>query len=226
MQPITAMVFDFDGTLAHLTIDFSLMRRRVAALAEAFLGQPPETVDLPVLEWLDELAADLEERQGRDTALEFHCRGRLVVNATELDAAREGGLFPFTRELLAELRNRGVGVGIVTRNSTAAVRTVFPDVGQWCGAFLAREDARALKPDPGHVLQALEMLGQPPERALMVGDHGMDLVAGQKAGCRTAGVCSGNMTRAALHDFAPDYLEEDVQALLRVLLDEKALPGA
>ncbi len=223
---ITAVIFDFDGTLAHLTIDFSLMKRRVAALAEAFLGRAPEENGAPVLEWLDELAAQVEECEGRDMALEFHSRARLVINATELDAARQGGLFDFTRPLLDDLAARGVGLGVITRNSTAAVRTVFPDIARYCGAFVAREDARAVKPDPEHVFQALEILQRPAPQALVVGDHGMDIVAGKAAGCFTAGVLSGNMLAPALESFHPDYLEQDAAVLVRLLAGQGMLPRA
>lgn len=225
MSVIEAMLFDFDGTLAELTIDFALMKRRVAALATAFLGEEPAMNGSPVLEWMAELAAEVEEYEGRDLGLEFHSRARLVVNATELDAARQGRLFPFTRELLADLARRGVAVGVLTRNSTAAVRIVFPDILQSCGVFIAREDARAVKPDPAHVLQALERLGVSPDAALMVGDHSMDIAAGRAAGCLTAGVLSGNMNFEALHAFHPDYIEADAAALVRRLAEEGLLPA-
>lgn len=223
MSAIEAIIFDFDGTLAELTIDFKLMKRRVAALATAFLGEEPKENGRPVLEWMADLAAEVEEWEGRDMGLEFHSRARLVVNATELDAARLGRLFDFTQPLLVELENRGIAVGVITRNSTAAVRTVFPNILSHCGAFIAREDARAVKPDPAHVVQALEVLQVLPGAALMVGDHGMDIEAGRAAGCLTAGVLSGNMDREALQAFGPDYLEADAAALVRRLTDEGRL---
>lgn len=220
MSAIRGMVFDFDGTLAVLTIDFNLMKRRVGALAEAFLGSAPEDEGLPVLEWIEALGAEVADCEGHELALEFRSRARLVVNATELDAARQGRLFPFTEAMLAELAARGVAVGVVTRNCTAAVRKVFPDILRHCSAFIAREDARVLKPDPGHVLQALERMGVAPGEALVAGDHGMDIAAGRAAGCHTAGVLSGNMDEAALRCFAPDYIEADAAALVRRLADE------
>ncbi|MGE4293305.1 MAG: HAD family hydrolase [Desulfovibrio sp.] len=223
MGEIRAMVFDFDGTLAELTIDFSLMKRRVSALAAAFLGEEPEQSALPVLEWMKELAAEVEEFEGSELALEFHSRARLVVNATELDAARSGRLFPFTEVMLDELAARGVGTAVITRNSTAAVRTVFPEIAKRCGAFIPREDAVAVKPDPAHVLQALERLGIAPGSALVAGDHGMDIAAGRAAGCATAGVLSGNMNAQALEAFRPDYIEADAAALVRRLMDEGRL---
>ncbi|MGE4503730.1 MAG: HAD family hydrolase [Desulfovibrionaceae bacterium] len=214
MQQYKALVFDFDGTLAHLTIDFDSMKRKLAALAEGFLGERPEAPAKPALEWLDDLAAEIAEYEGRDLGLEFHCRGRLVVQATELDAAARGGLFPFTRDLLGELRSRGVATGIITRNSTAAVRVVFPDVREQCDVFLPREDVPAVKPHPEHLLEALRRMGAEPGRALMVGDHALDLETGRRAGVRTAGVAGGNMTLEELERAGADHLAQDAAGLV------------
>lgn len=216
-RKIKGIVFDFDGTLAELTIDFELMKRKVAALAEGFLGERPEIPNKPALEWLDDIAAEIEEYEGRDLGMEFHCRGRLVVQATELDAAREGGLFPFTRELLAGLRDAGVGTAIITRNSTAAVKTVFPDVHDCCTIFLPREDVSAVKPDPAHMGAALRRLKCAPEEALMVGDHHLDIETGKRAGVPTAGVASGNLSMAELEQGGADMVSENAAALVKTL---------
>jgi phosphoglycolate phosphatase len=222
---LEALLFDFDGTLADLTIDFARLRRKLTALAEPFLGEEPEPSELPVLEWLDELA---EEIRSFDHALgqEFHCRGRLVIQATELDAAREAALFPFTRPLLADLRASGVRTGILTRNSTAAVKVVFPDILACCDAFMAREDAPKVKPDPAHALAVLARLGAAPERALLVGDHPLDIQAARQAGLVAAAVESGHSTREVLAAAKPDYLARDCAELVALLRERCALPGS
>ncbi len=218
-----AILFDFDGTLASLHIDFTRLRRKITALAEPFLGEEPEASELPVLEWLDELAAEI---RGFDHALgqEFHCRGRLVIQATELDAAREAALFPFTRPMLSELRASGIKTGILTRNSTAAVKVVFPDVAACCDCFMAREDAPRVKPDPAHALAVLARLGVARERALLVGDHPLDIQAARSAGLASAAVVSGHSHREALSAAGPDYLAANCPELLKSLRDQLLLP--
>jgi phosphoglycolate phosphatase len=218
-----AILFDFDGTLASLHIDFTRLRRKITALAEPFLGEEPEASELPVLEWLDELAGEIREF---DHALgqEFHCRGRLVIQATELDAAREARLFAFTRPMLAGLRASGIKTGILTRNSTAAVKVVFPDVAACCDAFMPREDAPRVKPDPAHALAVLERLGVAQERALLVGDHPLDVQAARAAGLAAAAVVSGHSQREALAAAGPDYLAEDCLELMGALRGQFLLP--
>ncbi len=218
MNKLQAIIFDFDGTLATLTLDFELMKRKLAALAEAFSGERPATSSKPCLEWLEELAAEIKEHEGRDMALEFHCRGRLIIQATELDAAKSSCLFPFTLPLLADLKNRGIAIGIITRNSTAAVKTVFPNVEQHCDVFLAREDVNQVKPDPAHLHAALNRLNSTPKRAIMVGDHTLDM--GNAAGVLSAGVASGNLSMATLTAGGADLVAPDAAKLME-LLEEK-----
>lgn len=47
---IGAVVFDFDGTLAELHIDFNEMKRRLSLLAGTYYSAAPPEPFLPVLE--------------------------------------------------------------------------------------------------------------------------------------------------------------------------------
>jgi phosphoglycolate phosphatase len=231
--PLKALVFDFDGTLATLTLDFGEMRRRIAALAASRLPQTPTSNGRPVLEWIEALALEaeryaLDRRQGKQEAqaagqtLKAECAE--LVRSMELEAAGQGELFPFARPLLEGLRRAGLGAAIITRNCGAAVRSVFPDAERYCDCLLAREDVRRVKPDPEHLLTALARLGTPASLALMVGDHPMDIEAGRRAGTRTAGVASGAQSLAALQTHAPDYLAENAASLLELLAANGAIP--
>ncbi|OIO04815.1 MAG: hypothetical protein AUJ49_02195 [Desulfovibrionaceae bacterium CG1_02_65_16] len=223
--PFSALIFDFDGTLSRLTIDFDRLRRKITALVEPFLGEEPEPSPLPVLEWIDELAAEIREFD-EDLSKEFHTRGRLVIQATELDAAREAELFPFTRPMLFRLREDGVKTGVLTRNSTAAVKAVFPDITACCDVFMAREDAPRVKPHPDHALALLKRLGVAPASALLVGDHPIDVETARRAGTGAAAVVSGHARREELAAAAPDFLADDCPRLLDQLRADGALPSA
>ena len=216
-SPLRALVFDFDGTLARLTIDFELMKRKIAALASGFLPECVTPDGHPVLELVELFGERVREAEGDETALEFRSRARLVITATELDAARTACLFPGTRAMLAELHALGLATGIITRNCTAAVKRVYPAVERECGVFIAREDAPKVKPDPAHLLAALDRLGVEPGRSLMVGDHPMDIETGKRAGTLTAGVASGNTTREALREAGADLVAGDCAELLPLL---------
>ena len=211
-----AAVFDFDGTLAELTIDFTVMKARVGRVAAAFLPDVPTPNGLPALEY----ARFLAEAIGRDSAeaaARFELFAARAIMDQEIEAARAARLFDATRPALAALARAGTKVGIITRNCRAAVDIVFPDAADYAGVILARDDARHVKPDPRHLLDALIALGVRPERALMVGDHPMDVATGQAAGTRTAALASGRTPLAELARHDPDYLAADVAALVAML---------
>ncbi|MBG0777373.1 MAG: HAD family hydrolase [Desulfovibrionaceae bacterium] len=233
---LAALIFDFDGTLAELTIDFADMRARARAIAADFFAAPPEPDGLPVLEWTAALAerlrsggddrsggnarsgGDDRSGDGESAAKELTLRiGDMIVDM-EVEAAGRGRLFPATRPMLAELARRGVAAAIVTRNCRAAVRTVFPDADRVCGCVLAREDVPRVKPHPDHVLAALARVGADPGRALMVGDHPMDVAAGRNAGTRTAAVASGRLSQDELRAAKPDFVARDCAELMERLL--------
>jgi phosphoglycolate phosphatase len=220
---IGALILDFDGTLAELTIDFSLMKRRLAALAGAFLGEaPPLAEGVPALEWLDILAGAIGSSD-KDAGLEFHSRGRLLITSMELEAAGRGGLFPFTRGLLASLAKRGVPTAVITRNCTAAVKRVVPEIESLCSCFLPRDAVPKPKPDPLHVLAACACLGVDPGRALVVGDHPLDIEAARRAGALSGAVASGRIAPEELRLHCPDYLGVDCAALVAGLIEEGIL---
>lgn len=225
-QTIGAAIFDFDGTLAELTIDFQAMRRKVAALAEAFLDEPVAADDTsPVLEWVQELAQEVGRREGHDLSLEFASRCRLAIVDMEVRAAGQGRLFPFARPLLASLRQAGVRTAIVTRNCGAAVRLVHPQVLEDVDCLLTRDDVQRVKPDPAHLLAALQRVDVAPERGLMVGDHPLDVVAGKAAGTRTAAVASGRTSLEELARGRPDFLANNCRELFDTLESTGQLAG-
>ncbi|QJB55877.1 HAD family hydrolase [Pseudodesulfovibrio sp. zrk46] len=216
MDKLEAVIFDFDGTLADVPLDFDFMKTKIAALGEVFLEERPTPGDTPALEWLEELvqqAMKWDEDEGK----EFRTRGQLVITAMELDAAREGKLFDFTRPTFEMLRERGIAAGVITRNISAAVRVVFPEIEEMTEAFVPREIATRVKPDPAHLMQALGCIGARPERSLMVGDHPMDVQTAKNAGAMSAAVTTGRMTAADFEPLKPDFIAGDVGELMEQL---------
>jgi phosphoglycolate phosphatase len=219
-QKLECVVFDFDGTLAELTIDFDLMRERVAALAAEYLSEPPPHNGLAVLEWIEELcglhAAALNG---------FAERAAALVRGMEVEAARDGLVFEFTDGIFADLNSRGVKTAVITRNCTDAVRAVHPKIFSLTRAVITRDDAPKVKPDPAHLLDALAILGVHPGSALMVGDHPMDILTGKRAGTMTAGVLTGSGGRRDLESAGADIMARDAERLVRELAARGLIGG-
>ncbi|HEX7126305.1 MAG TPA: HAD family hydrolase [Thermodesulfobacteriota bacterium] len=215
---VSAVVFDFDGTLAHLTIDFGRMRRDVLALLPAHGLEPADFERLYVLE-LIEAAGRRLGATGAD-AEAFRAAARAAIERVEIEAAAAGGLLPGAAAALETLDRRGFRLGIVTRNCAAAVSAVLggPAGGRLPHrVLLTRDDVPRVKPDPAHLEAALAALGVPASEAVMVGDHPMDVEAGRRAGMRTIGVLTGRSPRRDVEAARPDLVVDDVTRLPAVL---------
>lgn len=209
---ILAVVFDFDGTLARLTLDFNALNAAVHdAVRGVFPAAPPFTP--PALEWVALCAQSTGPRRPELAAL-LRLRAEEALLAVEVAAARQGALFPHTRELLLNLRENGLNAGVITRNCRPAVLEVFPDLEDYC-PLLAREDVPETKPNPEHLLRMLDILKTPPENALMVGDHPLDILTGKRAGTMTLGVTCGHASYELLREAEPDLILENCGCLLR-----------
>jgi len=216
LRDVDAVVFDFDGTLAVLNIDFTAMRGAVRRLAADF-GIPPEVSDgLYVLETV-EAGTNWMARSSRERAEEYRHQAMALITEIEIRAARGGSLFEGVRELLSTMKERNIRTAIITRNCGAAVTLIFPDIADRCDAFLPREAAGRVKPDPRHVLDCLEQMRVTPARSVVVGDHPMDIRMGRSAGTRSIGVLSGSSSREDLTGAGADRIIPSVTSILTLL---------
>jgi phosphoglycolate phosphatase len=214
---ITALVFDFDGTLATCPYDFAHMRRVVLEAAQQHGIDPRHLNEAGLLETIDDGARLLGADQLRAAAFREEAMGQL--SALEYEAAALTRLLPGVPEALARLRAAGYRLGIVTRNSSAAVARIIGDTPLPFDALLCREDVRQPKPHPAHVLEMLHLLGRTPAVSLMVGDHPMDIAMGQAAHMPTVAVLTGQSDEPALRAARPDLLLPSVLELAEMLLD-------
>ena len=199
---LSAVIFDFDGTLATLNIDFALMNRSVIELLARYGVSEQDVGKRYVLEMIQEGRRIMDARQS-DGGTRFAREAADILRNIEVEAAREGRLIEGTLEMMEELRRRGIKTGVVTRNCTAALERVFSGASlprSIVDAILTRDDVDRVKPDPAHLYQALAALQTPPGRAAMVGDHPMDIRMGMAAGVLTIGVTTGISGRQRLAD--------------------------
>lgn len=222
--PIMAIVFDFDGTLAKPALNFDEMNKAAQdAVAALFPAASPQ--DRPALEWLAKIRKQLELTEEFDLSLQLDLAAKQAMAKVEVEAVKAGGLFPETKRVLLHLKELGVKTGIITRNCREAVLELLPEREKLYNCLLTRDDVQRVKPHPSHLLKALNILNHPPENALMVGDHPMDIETGKRAGVRTAAVACGHSSIEKLIDSQPDLLATDCSELLKMLKEQNLLPG-
>ena len=207
IRALNAVVFDFDGTLALLNVDFKAMRLDILGLAASYGISDDGLEGLFVLEMI----AEIRRRIGRDApgrAGVFADRALQLVTDRELAGAARSALFPGVREMLGELRRRGVKRGILTRNCLEAVTAVFPDIGDYSEAVVTRNDTERVKPHPDHIRTVLRILHEEPARSAMVGDHPMDIRVGKEVGALSVGVLTGYSAASDLQEAGADLILE------------------
>jgi len=210
---IDAVLFDFDGTLVHLNIDFSQMRADVEAVLPRYDLSTGELSALYTLELIEECVRILAERDGEKIVAAFLRDTEAAMVAIEMGAAGAAEMHPGAPELLEALQRQGIKVGIVTRNCRAAVEHILGRNTLTYDVLLTRDDVVAVKPDPEHLLTALRLLGVEPGRTLMVGDHPMDVRAGRVVGTKTVAVLTGYSPVERFAPENPDLILEQVGEL-------------
>ena len=175
-----ALVFDLDGTLVDSTLDIAAAVN--ATLEEDGLGPlPPERIRTFTGYGAGELIRRAFEAAG-GTATD----GRIARYLAHYQAhpAEHSTLFRDAGEALPALHELGVRIAICTNKETELSRTVLRALGieDAVDAIVGADDTPRIKPDPAHVLTALEAVGAAPDEALYVGDHDADVEAAAGAG--------------------------------------------
>ncbi|WP_254545075.1 HAD family hydrolase [Halomarina pelagica] len=159
-----AIVFDLDGTLVDLAVDWEVVRRDVATV----LGDRGVTVDGHDLWAMLELADETGHRAPVEAAIGEHER-RGAHDSDRLTAADDLPL--------------SVPVGVCSLNCEAACRIALDTHGlaEHVDALVGRDSVATEKPHPEPLLTVVTALSARPERTLFVGDSERDELTARRA---------------------------------------------
>jgi phosphoglycolate phosphatase len=216
LHAIKAVIFDFDGTLAVLNIDFSSMRERVFDLIRRSGIVEAAIQEKYLLEIIDEVYEMFWEKSpsGAET---FYQESHDILHEVEMKAAEKGSLIPGAGGTLKGLREKGIKVGIITRNCEDAVRKVFPEIDDFCDIFVSRNSVKKVKPHPDHLTRVMDSLKVSGEEAMMVGDHIIDIQAGKRVGMKTVGVLTGRTKKEEFEKAGASYILRDASEVFELL---------
>lgn len=208
MRRYDLVIFDFDGTLADSSGWFRLVFNDVAKRH----GFRPASDD------------ELESLRGRPTREILRALGvpfwkvPLIANTMREMVARDAEkITPFdgARDLLAQLSERKIALGLVTSNAEANVRRILGEEAsshiRWfsCGVSLFGKAAR---------FRALaKASGFPPDRILAIGDETRDIEAARQAGIAAGTVIWGYATPAILRSGNPDHIFESMDEIRDIM---------
>ncbi|QLG62702.1 HAD family hydrolase [Halorarum salinum] len=159
-----AVVYDLDGTLVRLAVDWDAATRDAAALFERNGHEVPESGLWELLERAD------------DAGL----RGELEVQLSEreCEGARRSERLPRADDLPLP-----VPTGVCSLNCEAACRLALDRhaLSGHVRSVVGRDSNATYKPDPEPLLATIEELGVPPARAVFVGDSARDELTAERA---------------------------------------------
>jgi phosphoglycolate phosphatase len=147
----------------------------------------------------------------------FYQESHHILHEVEMRAADKGKLIPEAEATLKSLREKGIKVGIITRNCEDAVRRVFPNIDQFCDVFISRNSVKKVKPHPDHLSSAMKALEIAGEEAVMIGDHTIDIQAGKRVGMRTIGVLTGRTKREEFEKAGADYILDNATEICKLI---------
>jgi pyrophosphatase PpaX len=212
-----SMLFDLDGTLID-TADHIVVSLRFAF--EKYLGWSP---DEPAL--ISGIGTPL------DGQLRMHAEPRLghVLTEDALTEMRDTYIdhnlathddvvqaFPGVAEVLSQLQDRGIRMGIVTSKpvSTAQRGLRVSGLDGFFGPIIGCDSVVNHKPHPEPVYRALEAVEMTAEEVLFVGDSPWDIVAGRRASVDTGAALWGPFDTTAFSDAPPIHWLEEFPQLL------------
>lgn len=125
--------------------------------------------------------------------------------------------YPGIPELLTSLRNENIPLAIVSNKPDPFTRSIADQF--FLGLFneVAGQQGTLTKPDPTGVNQILSRLGIPPEKALYVGDSGVDMQTARNSHTHGCGVTWGFRDESELRANGAEFIVHTPQELWQLL---------
>jgi len=219
-EEIMTVLFDFDGTLVQLNLDFPRIYNALYQLMTEYGLDSTPYKDLYLVELIEEATSELKGIN-HARATQFNGRAEGILRAHEIQEADKAKIIPGAPKTLEELKSMGLKIGIITRNCREAVERALRRGNFLYDLLSTRDDVRPVKPEPQSLQAALRTLKSKPSQALMVGDHPMDIIAGKRAGTGTVALLSGKKKEEDFADVRPDLILSQVSDLVGYFKNEK-----
>lgn len=194
-----AYLFDFDYTLADSSRGIVMCFRNVLAMHKHD-GISDEAIKRTIGKTLEESFTILTGINDKETLAGY--RKDYVAQADRLMTANTE-LFPETLYVLAQLKERGAKIGII---STKYRYRIMELLGEklpegFLDIIVGGEDVKTPKPSPEGLLFAINHLGLDKNDILYCGDSTVDAETALNAGVDFAGVLHGMTTREELEAY-------------------------
>jgi HAD superfamily hydrolase (TIGR01549 family) len=169
---IKLLIFDFDGTLHALSVDWQKVRE-VAGIANT-----------------NEPLGSAIERLKKENDIQ-----RLQqINELEKQSLEKEKMNPDIKRTLQNMQAK-FSVAILSRNSSEAIKIFLDENGIEPLYVVGREDTNKLKPDPSGVHKILQHFNAEAHEAILVGDTYHDVEVAKRSGLRSIIISNSQVSR-------------------------------
>lgn len=171
INKLIAFIFDLDGTLVKLPIDYNKLRGELKKLALSY----------GILSEFKPLISEIERISKDNEKLAEECLR--ILEKYEGEAAEKAEVIPGAEKCLSMLKNRGMKIAIASNNSNSCVGKALKrfNLLKYIDVIIGRE---GLKVKPELLSIAMDKLNVNKENVIMIGDSQSDLKAAESIGIK------------------------------------------
>ncbi|MBW1916041.1 MAG: HAD family hydrolase [Deltaproteobacteria bacterium] len=218
---LDALIFDLDGTLIDTmgvyfqTLDVVCERLDLPPVSRKEIS---DAVKEGNFNW--DLIFPLEMLDKKDGLIK---KARVVIEEVDLQIPwHELEIFPGVREILKEIAESDIKIGIVTATPVQKIeKKLYPlkraGIAKLLDVIITEDDALRGKPAADPLIECGKRLDVEVDKSAYVGDSRVDIKAGKAAGMKTIGVLTGLDDYDSLKKEDPDLIIDSVVQLREVI---------
>jgi len=225
---IKAIIFDLDGTIIRMTVDFVTMKKRLLerlgkeALPSGLLDPSDSMVDN-----LARVRAHFQSLGRSDYYSKLEREVNELMAEVEMLNVHKTEAIHGAQEAIEYARRRGLKIGLLTRGSRryALAALQAAHIGNIFDHAICRDDfpESDAKPNGKALERMAAALGVSPRETLLVGDHLIDLSCARSGGAQFVGVLTGIYDKEKWEKVGCPFVIEDVSLLPSII--EERCPG-
>jgi pyrophosphatase PpaX len=207
---IEAVIFDLDGTLAHLNLDYKALRSEVRTYLIS-IHVPVSVLDVneSIFEMLKKAEIFVKNTSKSTEAFdEVRTRALSIAEKYEVEAATTTSLLAGAVETLKELQKMNIEMGLCTTSSKKASNYILHrfKIEGFFKTVVSREKVKYVKPHVEQFELALKALGVNAKATLVVGDSIVDMQSAKEMKAVAVGLTTGFSTTEQLMNNGANFI--------------------